>query len=244
MSKEYRLVVAIVVVLLATAYAANGYAQSILGDSTAYVPIVFKSGPSETPLPTVSATPSSVATTTVTALPSASATPTTLPTASATALPVDFPLVNGDFEQGITGWQRLAGARIVEAQPFAHSGSWLASLGGSDAADEALRQRVRVPTDRPYLVFWYTAVSEEQDCSVDTGFIWIDPNPNDTIPSRVMAGAVHDFCSAKAHLAWQQQTVDLTAYAGQLIRLDLTMTTNDSLASYWQLDDIAFSALP
>jgi hypothetical protein len=87
--------------------------------------------------------------------------PTRTPQPTATATPIPFSLVNGDFEQGKTGWDFLNGAVVTNAPGIARTGVWSALVGGGNRADETLRQQILIPTDSPYLSFWYTVTSEQ-----------------------------------------------------------------------------------
>ncbi|HSJ52360.1 MAG TPA: hypothetical protein VLC52_01325, partial [Anaerolineae bacterium] len=69
-------------------------------------------------------------------------------------------IVNGDFEQGAVAWQQSStnGWPLIvhAADPGlpAHSGIWLAWLGGDDLERSVLQQQVTVPGGTPSLVYW------------------------------------------------------------------------------------------
>lgn len=58
-------------------------------------------------------------------------------------------------------------------------------------------------------------------------------------PSGTVLGTVATWSNLDATLGWVQQSVDLTAYAGQTVRLFLEGSENASLATSFQLDDFS-----
>jgi len=66
-------------------------------------------------------------------------------------------LINGDFEQGYVGWTEYSsgGLELIYGDvSWAHSGSWLAYLGGFDNAVDQLYQDVTITASEPYINFW------------------------------------------------------------------------------------------
>jgi hypothetical protein len=66
-------------------------------------------------------------------------------------------LINGDFEQGYVGWTEYSsgGFELIYGDvSWAHSGSWLAYLGGYDDAVDQLYQDVTINASEPYINFW------------------------------------------------------------------------------------------
>jgi hypothetical protein len=66
-------------------------------------------------------------------------------------------LINGDFEQGYVGWTEYSsgGFELIYGDvSWAHSGSWLAYLGGYDNTVDQLYQDVTINASEPYINFW------------------------------------------------------------------------------------------
>lgn len=234
--KEFGIAAVVLVGLLALTQIPMGFAQQAITATTSqYLPIVFKAleSPTASPTPTIapSHTPTRTNTTQPTTTPSQTLTPTDIP-------PVQFPLINGGFEEGETGWV-FVGAFVTDIVG-AHSGARYALLGGDQARSETIAQRVTVPPHAPFLTFWHRNSSDWYSCSWDGAYVWVDPNPDDSVFSRKIVKGFFDFCQSEAH-GYEQVRIDLSAYAGQTIELEFEMETTGGLYSFWSLDDIAFS---
>ncbi len=88
-----------------------------------------------------------------------------------------------------------------------------------------------VPADKPYLTFYYVIISDDA-CGNDKGGVLIDNVTRDVI----------DLCRATTSQAWQRRVIDLSAYAGRVVTLQLRARTNGSLNSNLFIDDVSFSA--
>ena len=152
--------------------------------------------------------------------------------------PPALPLLNGDFEQGATGWTEasLLGWRVivnsneVEGLPT-HSGVWSAWLGGDDNEISLIEQAVTVPPDRPYLTY-YHGIGSEDGCGYDFGGVLIDGAVVD----------VYDLCADSSTSGWVRHVVNLSDYAGQTVALQIRVETDGSLNSNLFVDDVAFSS--
>jgi PKD repeat protein/subtilisin family serine protease len=150
--------------------------------------------------------------------------------------PAPDPIVNGDFEDGNgVGWREwtLSPFEIVvrsfdEYHP-AHSGEWLAWLGGVSNEIAYIEQAVTVLSGRSYLHYWHWRESSASDCDLNRGILKIDGTPITT----------HELCSATNTGGWQEEAVDLRAYVGQTVSLLFQIETTLSDSS-WYLDDISF----
>ena len=153
-------------------------------------------------------------------------------------VPPAIPLLNGDFEQGATGWTEasLLGWRVivnsneVEGLPT-HSGVWSAWLGGDDNEISLIEQAVTVPPDRPYLTY-YHGIGSEDGCGYDFGGVLIDGAVVD----------VYDLCADSSTSGWVRHVVNLSDYAGQTVALQIRVETDGSLNSNLFVDDVAFSS--
>ncbi len=206
------------------------------------------------PQPTVAsaAQPLSLSMLTSTATPTAVAidaieittTPTLIPTAPpehALYLPVVLhqePLLlrNGDFEQGSAYWQESSSGqfRLIFERPelkgiLPHGGEWTAWLGGKNGEVSELKQQVTVPFATPILSYWYRILAQD-GCGRDSATLLIN---EDIIEELAL-------CTI-GNSDWTFQTIDLNAYAGQIVTLTfrVEIDSNNSHSNLY-LDDIGW----
>jgi secreted trypsin-like serine protease len=198
-----------------------------------------------------------VATPTSTATPTA--TPTlisTVPATAPTSTPVPsgltayLPLVarqeatiikqlqNGNFEAGVNaGWAEhslYAVALVVNKSALSlpsRTGNYVAQLGNLDNEVAVVEQVVTVPAGSAILHYSYWIQSED-DCSFDFGGVVV----NDVVVAKL------DLCTANKTTGWQQRSVNLTAYAGQIINLQFRAETDGDKLSILYIDDVSFAA--
>lgn len=148
---------------------------------------------------------------------------------------VATPLRNGDFELGPQFWQESStnGWDLVvtddEAEKQAHSGKWLAWLGGDHNETATIQQQVTVPGNASTLSYWHWIESDDF-CGWDVGRV------------RINGAVVHeyDLCSSANTWGWIEHTVALAAYAGQTVDLAIEAQTDSSLISNLMVDDVSF----
>jgi hypothetical protein len=150
------------------------------------------------------------------------------------------PLLNGNFESGPTSaWQTytLYSARTIFSQaeigsdPLAHSGSYLAMLGGIDSEVAVIEQAVTVSSSMPLLSFWYQS-RPDVGCKNDYGGVVV----NDHIEWSI------NLCVSPAQTTWQPVAVDLSAYAGQTVVLQLRGENSFARSSTFYVDDIGWQS--
>ncbi len=145
-------------------------------------------------------------------------------------------IVNGDFESGPTGWTEhsLQGWPIILHQddlPVSpHSGSWAAWLGGDDNEDARISQMVTLPSGNPTLSLWEWVASADV-CGYDLAWVRINETNVETI----------NLCANNNTGGWVRRTVNLSAYAGQTVSLQIRVQTDGSLNSNYFVDDVALS---
>jgi hypothetical protein len=86
-----------------------------------------------------------------------------------------------------------------------------------------------VSAQRPYLVYWHWIASED-DCGYDFGGVVINE-------SVVVEG--YELCNAKNTNGWLRRAVNLSAYAGQTVWVEIRAETDDSLNSNLFVDDVS-----
>jgi hypothetical protein len=149
-------------------------------------------------------------------------------------------LLNGDFEAGASGWSEYSthGWALIMSSadlPVApHSGDWAAWLGGGVSETSYIQQQVTIPVDRPYLVYWHWVGSEETECTWDFGSVVV----NGTVKES------YGLCTATNTGGWAARSVNLSAYAGQAVWLQIRAQTDAYLNSNLFVDDVSFQPNP
>ena len=150
-------------------------------------------------------------------------------------------LPNGGFEQGLSFWHEyslwgfpsIMSKEDLPVQP--HSGDWAVWLGGAYNEINGIWQTVQIPTGNPILSFYYWIASEDV-CSADSGY--------DLALVSVNLDEVADsfwLCSATNTYGWVRRDVDLSAFAGQIVEIDIVVGTDDYLNSNLFIDDVTLS---
>jgi hypothetical protein len=195
-----------------------------------YLPLLFKDfavGPTRTPTPTRTATLS---------LPTATAT-LSLPTATPTSPVAAQPIVNGDFENGSTGWVEYSthGWPIIvttfTGTVSAHSGTHAAWLGGEDDDTSYVEQQVTVNGSIPYLTYYHWIASADV-CGYDFGGVLVNGSVVDT----------YNLCSTANTNGWVKHSVNLSAYINQTVTIQIRVETDSLTNSNLFVDDVAFAA--
>jgi hypothetical protein len=152
-------------------------------------------------------------------------------------------LLNGDFESGpinwteysLNGWELILQESAMPNPVYAHSGIWAAWLGGDDDEISYIEQTVYVPAASPHFTYWHWIDSEEVDCGSDLGGVLVNG-------STVVD--IYDLCSAENTSGWVLHSLDLSAYAGQTIPVQIRVETDVALVSNLYVDDVSFEASP
>lgn len=147
-------------------------------------------------------------------------------------------LLNPGFESGPTGWTEYSANGwdiIVNTPPTGvtpHGGSWLAWLGGGDDEISYIKQNVTVPSATPYLAYWRWSVSDD-DCGYDYELVVI--NESQTVNQ-------FDLCVSTNTGGWVKRVVDLNAYKGQTVNIQIRVETDFLYSSAVLVDDVSFQA--
>jgi hypothetical protein len=145
---------------------------------------------------------------------------------------------NPGFESGTANWQEFSSNyyRIIVyysdlpgyASP--HGGYWAAYEAGLDDEISYVQQTVGVSC--PYLVYWHWIDSEDPTCGHDFAGVLV----NGTVVDQ------YDLCVATNTGDWVKHVVNLGAYVGQTVDLQLRAETDNSLISDLLLDDISLQS--
>jgi hypothetical protein len=218
--------------------------------------LTFESG---VVLPTATPTPAVTPTRTPTAIPTLTATPTRtqtpIPSSTPTRAPTVTPLStstptrtstpdsgsasirNPGFELGDNGdWGSgsSSGNRNICSNGGAHTGGWLAWLGGAHNEDGYIEQTLYIPHDRPYLTYWGWVSSQEATCGGD----YVSFLVGSTELFR------YNLCTQYNSSRWWQDSANLKAYSGTTQKIRIRIQTNGTLLSSLYLDDFAFAIAP
>jgi hypothetical protein len=142
-------------------------------------------------------------------------------------------VANGDFENGRDGsWEEFSfwGYDIItNALPVAaHSGTWAAWLGGDNYELSYISQTVAISAEASSLGFWNWIASDDL-CGYDYAWVLVDDTEVFTI----------SLCDDNNTYGWVTTTVDLSAYAGQTVTLQIEVSNDFSLVSHLLVDDVA-----
>jgi hypothetical protein len=144
-------------------------------------------------------------------------------------------IVNGDFESGSTGWTEYSyqGWPIIINSEFPedvtpHGGSWAAWLGGDDNEISYIQQPVTISAGTPYLVYYHW-IDSTDICGYDYGFVLINSSVVHT----------YDLCSTTNTGGWVKHSVNLSAYAGQSVTLQIRVETDSLDYSSLFVDDVS-----
>lgn len=147
-------------------------------------------------------------------------------------------ILNGNFELGHVAWTEyssngwdlivLEDPDLIDVPVLAHSGDWLAWLGGADYETSRLSQTFTVPAGTSMLHYWYWSASEESVCTYDYFRIKVNAT---TIYTRNLCGDTNSS-------GWVEASLSLAAYANTSITLMFEVTTDGSLNSNLFLDDV------
>ena len=148
------------------------------------------------------------------------------------------PLLNPGFESGSTGWTEYSahGWDIITTSLATgvtpHGGSWAVWLGGDDDDISYVQQTVTIPTATPYLAYWHWIASADS-CGFDYGLVVI--NGNQVVDQ-------YNLCTSTSTGGWAKHVVNLNAYKGQTVTLQIRAETDGSLNSNLFIDDVSFQA--
>jgi hypothetical protein len=152
-------------------------------------------------------------------------------------VPLDTELLpNGNFEQGPIIWAQSSDRgldlirKLSEVGVTPHSGQWGGVLGILDNEIASIEQRVTVPTGSPTVNFWYLLGSLDTHLGFDFARLLID-------------GSVVDEFQLYEDVAtsvWTLHSVDLGAFAGRIVDLEIQVETDVAEPSTLIVDDVFF----
>lgn len=146
---------------------------------------------------------------------------------------VNCPIPNGDFESGHVSWTEFSthGGFQIDQNVIvsSHSGTWYAWLGGNYSDTSYIAQTITVPSSCTSLAFYHWIASEDS-CGWDYGYVRINGTTVNTT----------QLCDDNDTNGWVKKVVDLSAYSGQTVTLQIRAVTDASFNSNWFVDDVSF----
>lgn len=155
-------------------------------------------------------------------------------------------VANGDFEQGDLGWHQyttgtnwkahaLIGSRAEGFHPY--QGQYAARLGGYEGVWDVLTQTVSIPA-AGQLSFWWQMHTYETSIFHDS--LGVDLLTLDGERVAVLAG--HGIQGPQG--LWQQDVVDVSAYAGQTLVLRFHASNDNYYFSWFDIDQVCLRPAP
>jgi hypothetical protein len=115
----------------------------------------------------------------------------------------------------------------------AHSGTWSAWLDGAAASNtDSISQLVSIPASTTATLSYYVHIDTNQTSTT---------SQVDSLTVRAGSNVLQTLSNLNAADGYQYKTVDLSAYAGQTIRLSFTGVQAGSVATSFVLDDLSVS---
>lgn len=150
-----------------------------------------------------------------------------------------IPLRNGSFEEGADqGWDQysLQGIRLISTGATVgitpQHGEWVAKLAGTKSEVAFVYQKLSITRAAPMLEFWLR-IDSSDSCGYDFGGVIV----NNTIVDQF------DLCESTANSNWQQRKVDLRAFVGMTVTLEIRAETDKLMHSTLWLDDVRMNEI-
>ncbi|HYF61849.1 MAG TPA: peptidase S8, partial [Herpetosiphonaceae bacterium] len=112
------------------------------------------------------------------------------------------------------------------------TGSYSAFFGGYNNAVESVAQTITVPANGTLRYYWYKTTQETSGT-----YDYLRARLYSSSGALLTTLATHS--NASAGNAWTLNTVSLSAYAGQSVRLQFEVATDWSLPSTFFVDDVS-----
>ncbi len=154
-------------------------------------------------------------------------------------------VTNGNFEAGRTSWLESSarGYALIcndgscAAAPAGPSGGvWRAWLGGSNRETAELRQTLSLPAGQGATLSYAYWLTSTDYCGYDFATISISEGAT-TAQLRK-----YSLCRSNKAPGWRKATIDLSAWAGKTVTLQVRVTTDSSYSSQFFVDDLSIKA--
>jgi subtilisin family serine protease len=140
---------------------------------------------------------------------------------------------NSGFESGTANWQEFSTHdwpiivmnTDLPAGVLPHGASWVAWEGGDDSDTSYVQQTVTISC--PYLAYWHW-IGSQDTCGHDFAKVMVKGGVVDR----------YDLCTDANTGGWVKHVVNLGAYVGQTVQLQIRTETNSTLNSNLFVDDV------
>jgi len=148
---------------------------------------------------------------------------------------------NGGFESGNASWTIGGGALADNTAGFSRSGTYFMFLGGVVNEVDLCYQQITIPAGAASatLTFYYNILSsDDPSFPYDTFRATIRDTGNNVL-ATVLSKSNIDSDNGPGPANYHQQTFNLLPYAGQTIRVYFNSANDDSIESYFLVDDVS-----
>ncbi|MEO6325577.1 MAG: hypothetical protein ABIT01_07160, partial [Thermoanaerobaculia bacterium] len=128
--------------------------------------------------------------------------------------------------------------KAAPSEPSPHTGAWYAYLGGYGAANvDSVEQQATIPSGATAkLTFWLRVGTLETTANSDTLKVQV------TNASGQVLSTLATYSDVDVSAGYSQKTLDVSAYAGQTVRVRFVGTEDFSLATSFFVDDVLLTA--
>lgn len=148
-------------------------------------------------------------------------------------------IVNGGFESGATAWSQSSGVITSSSGEAAHAGKWKAWLDGYGSShSDYVRQQISIPASVAHATlkfFLHVDTAESGSTAWDTLQVQL-------ITATGKSINLASFSNANAASGYQQHTVNLDAYKGQVVQINFSGTEDSRLQTSFVIDDVSVDA--
>ncbi|GAA5530669.1 DUF1986 domain-containing protein [Herpetosiphon gulosus] len=141
-------------------------------------------------------------------------------------------LQNGGFESSANWVQSSTGGYAVISTTRPRSGSYSAFLGGYNSGTDNIYQSVTVPSNGVLRYYWYMSTQESGSTVYDRLYVRLYNSSGSLITT------LRTWSNASTKNTWTLDTISLSAYAGQTVRVQFVGTTDSSLTTSFFVDDV------
>jgi subtilisin family serine protease len=143
-------------------------------------------------------------------------------------------IVNGGFESGTSPWVQSStnGYQLVDTtRP--HAGAYSAYLADYNNGTDNIYQTVTIPANGTLSYWWYMTTQESGSTAYDYLRVRLYNS------SGTLVTTLRTWSNASGAGTWRQDSVSLSAYAGQTLRVQFTGTNDSTLPSAFFVDDVS-----
>ncbi|HEY0733651.1 MAG TPA: M14 family zinc carboxypeptidase, partial [Herpetosiphonaceae bacterium] len=143
-------------------------------------------------------------------------------------------IVNGGFESGTSPWvQSSTGGYQIIDTTRPHAGSYSAYLVDYNNGTDNIYQTVTIPSNGTLSYWWYMTTTESGSTAYDYLRVRLYNS------SGTLVTTLRSWSNASGAGTWRQDSISLSAYAGQTLRVQFTGTNDSSLPSGFFVDDVS-----